>query len=76
MAFGWRHEIMKQTHGIIFWVVVLLAVFPTVDGMVTGVPPAIASHNHCWMSNLVATLLMAALILGMACVFEAKAKVH
>ncbi len=67
---------MKQTHGIIFWVVILFAIFPTVDGMVTGLPQAIASHDHCWMSNLAASLITTALILGMACVFEGKQKVH
>jgi hypothetical protein len=67
---------MKQTHGIIFWVVVLSAIFPTVDGMLTSVHPALASHEHYWTGNLTATLIMAALILGMACVFEGKHDVH
>jgi hypothetical protein len=76
MDICWRHEIMKQTHGIIFWLVVIFAVFPTLDGMLTGVPPAIAPHQHYWMGNLTATLIMAAIILGMACVFEGKHNIH
>jgi len=67
---------MKQTHGIIFWLVVLIAIFPTLDGMLTGAPPAIASPEHYWIGNLTATLIMAALIMGMACVFEGKHNTH
>ena len=67
---------MKQTHGIAFWLVVLLAIFPTVDGMLTGMPLDLTTYQHYWMGNLAVTLGIAALVLGMACVFEAEHDVH
>ena len=61
---------MKQTHGVILWLVVLFAILPIADGLWTGVPPDLTPHQHYWMSNFVAVLMIAALILGMACLFN------
>jgi len=66
----WRGEIMKQTHGIIFWLVVLFAICPTVDGMLTGAPADFAPSQNHWMDNLVVIFTIAGLILGMACIFR------
>jgi hypothetical protein len=63
---------MKQTHGIIFWLVVSFAIFPTVDGMLTGVRPGFAPDQHYWVGNLAAIFIIGAIILGTACVFEGK----
>lgn len=63
---------MKRTHGIILWIAVLFAVFPVADGALTIVPPDLAPSQTYWMGNFVAVLMIGAIILGMACVFEGK----
>ncbi len=68
----WRIRIMKRTHGIVFWLVFLSAILPVADGMVTGVSLDFARSPHCWTGNLVAILIVAAIILGVACVFDGK----
>lgn len=63
---------MKERHGILIWLVVLFAVFPIADGMVRGaVLDGVPTQDHL-MGNLVATVTMAMIILGMACVFSNK----
>ena len=61
---------MKQTHGILIWVVVLLAVFPVADGMVSGVSHDCMPTQSYWVDNLVAIVMVVMIILGTACVFN------
>ncbi len=63
---------MKQTHGIVLWLAVLSAIFPIADGVLNVVPPDLAPSQTYRMSNFAAVLMMAAIILGTACVFEGK----
>ena len=63
---------MKERHGILIWLVVLFAVFPIADGMVSGSPlDCVPTQNHL-LGNLVATVTMSLIILGIACVFNDK----
>ena len=59
----------RHAHGVIFWLVVLLAVCPVLDGIMAPLLPCRADGEY-WQGNFMATLTLAMASLGMISMFR------